>query len=221
MRASVRAIAWAMARRCAAGSPSIDARQSGIHGAIGRALPDQEAEASPRLDLRRARALQEEGQRIAHAAANAGDRCDGRGSVRHQGHHPPRTKAQRRAKVHPHGAVTSPWVPPGHGDRLAPDRDRHGVLDRDEEPALPATRAPGGPVPVRAGRSWAGPAPPGIALSGRATGISRRRRLLMTILAFGLPNCGHPFSGNKNGGARPLGKTSSPVAGVACFWRHT
>jgi hypothetical protein len=114
-------------------------------------------------------------------------------------HNPPLTEAQLRAKAHPKGAVTSTCVPQGNGYRLAPDRDRHGGLDGDEEPALPAARATVAPVPVRAGRSWAGPAPPVISLSGRAMGISRRRRLLMTIISFVLPHCGNPFSGTKNG----------------------
>src|SRR5215510_14462943 len=92
------------------------------------------------------------------------------------------------------------------GKRVALDRDRHGVLDGDEEPARPAARATVAPVAVRVSRSWAWPAPPGIALAGRATGLSRSRRLRMTISSCGLQNGGNPFSGNKNGRFPPAGE---------------
>jgi hypothetical protein len=93
---------------------------------------DNETEASPRIDLLLARALQDECQLIARDAANEGYLFDGSGYVRNKAHNPPLSEAQLRAKAHPQGAVTYTCVPKGNGYRLALDRDRNGVLDGDE-----------------------------------------------------------------------------------------
>jgi hypothetical protein len=91
-----------------------------------------EAEASPRINLLIARALQDECQLIARDTENEGYLFDGSGYVRNKAHNPPLTEAQLRAKAHPQGAVTYTCVPKGNGYRLALDRDLNGVLDGDE-----------------------------------------------------------------------------------------
>ena len=93
---------------------------------------DNEAEASPRIDLLMARALQDECQLIARDAENEGYLFDGSVYLRNKANKPPLTEAQLRAQAHPKGAVTYTCVPKGNGYRLALDRDLNGVLDGDE-----------------------------------------------------------------------------------------
>jgi len=93
---------------------------------------DNEAEASPRINLLLARALQDECQLIARDAKNEGYLFDGRIYLRNKAHKPPLTEEQLRAQAHPHGSVTYTCVPKGNGYRLALDRDLNGVLDGDE-----------------------------------------------------------------------------------------